>query len=101
MLTTTGLPRSCAYSTARHTWSEPTAEPPGLLTRNRIARTLESSAARRMARATDGPDSALENGLSFSDEVTAPSPNTTATFRLDDSASPLWRSRYLRSDRPT
>ena len=46
----TGLPRSRAKTTSRQIDSEATAEPPGLSTRKRIARTAASRTAARKAR---------------------------------------------------
>ena len=61
----TGLFCCCADTTARQIVSEATTEPPGLSTRNRIARTRRSRAASRKARAmssaaiSPAPDSGL------------------------------------------
>ncbi len=49
METTTGVPELSARTTSRQMASDPTAEPPGLSTRNRIPLTRLSSAASRSA----------------------------------------------------
>ena len=55
MLTTTFLPAFCAFLIASRIWSDASAEPPGELTRKRIALTSSSSVASRMALAIVSP----------------------------------------------